>query len=371
MNILVLYQDVQSGAKVATESIMTAYAGLYQKDSLTIYKQRSHPYSGLFSYIRNMVWSMWDFYALLQKTSKPDIIVSTLYTFALPWRLSSRRNVPAIFHIHGDQRFFTATTRRGGIAHIYHLAVGGTVSALQLHAAKSSTRLAFVSHAVCRNFLQSIGYSSGIHKSIVIPNGVDPVVFYPPETKKALKGRSRIGYVGRLDEKKGVHLLIDSLRFVSAPTRLSIVYPSPSDNYEKKYLLRLKTKSSGLPKRHVVRFLENISPMTTAYHELDFLVLPSTQEMFPLVLLEALSCNVLPIATNIGESGRILSRISNTLILDNITPQAIARTISRVIAQPRKKQNTYIKRGYIIASQYSWKNSAALLRKEALAIQRP
>lgn len=369
MKVLMLYQDIQSGAKLATESIVSAYKKSFPQDHLIIYKQKAHRFTGPFAYLRNILWSMYDFWHVLQHAESVDVLVSTLYTFALPWLTSSRRNIPAIFHIHGDQRFFTQPTDRNIASYGYHLFVGWLVAALQKFAVRVSTRLAFVTPHARDNFLASIQSPSYKTKAFVLPNGVDTTIFKPifPSSKRE-STPLRVGYVGRLDEKKGVHQLIDSLQYIHRSTILSIAYPTPSDIYEKTYFEKLFRAAKKCPTRHVVQFIENAPSINEVYSNIDYLVLPSQQEMFPLVILEALAAKVLPITTNAGDIGILLSQISPLLLIDKPSPQTIARAITTVADLSQPMRETLQKKGKNIARSYSWTKSASVLRREALAI---
>ena len=62
----------------------------------------------------------------------------------------------------------------------------------------------------------------------VVPQfGVDPDLFRPAEQKTANNRRFTIGYIGRLVEEKGVHLLLDVLARIPGDMQLRVVGSGP------------------------------------------------------------------------------------------------------------------------------------------------
>jgi glycosyltransferase involved in cell wall biosynthesis len=376
MKILVLYQDIQSGAKIATESLFSAYQNSYPDDQLVIYKQRANIFTGSFSFVRNTLWSMWDFWKILNHAQNIDLIVSALYTFALPWQLSKNKHVPVIFQVHGDQRFRSVGNKGSTMGSIYHRAIGKLVSCLQSYALWRATRVMFVSRYARDEFLNQMDHASLNEKSVILPNGVDTSIFKPTTSShKSLLQRGHrnkngihIAYVGRIDVKKGIHKLIQTLSYIQSTATLWIAYPTPTDDYSKRYLQQLYALATRSPRRHNIQFTENPTSLVTIYQQSDFLVLPSRQEMFPLVLLEALACGALPLATDVGGVHEILSEISDELVLPSSSPRDIASTIQKILMYTHSHRLALITRGVVIAKRYSWEKAASILRREAFAI---
>lgn len=377
MKILVLYQDIQSGAKIATESLFSAYRRSYPNDQLVIYKQWAHKFTGPFSFVRNMLWSMWDFWKILNRAQQIDIIVSALYTFALPWKLSRNSHVPAIFQVHGDQRFLSAGGKNSTIGTAYYAAIGELVSHLQSYALRCATRITFVSRYARDEFLNGMNNAGLKQKSHILPNGVDISMFKPTtsihksimQRRHGSKNVIRATYVGRIDVKKNIHKLIQALSYIQSPVTLRIAYPTPTDDYSKTYLQQLRALATRVLRQHAVQFIENPKSIVDIYQQSDFLVLPSRQEMFPLVLLEALACGVLPLVTDVGGVREILSEISDELVLPSSSPRDITGTIKKIMSHTRTHRLALVTRGVVIAKKYSWKKAAAILRREALAIR--
>lgn len=371
-SVTVIYQDVKSGANVATEELVNAYRRSYPNDILRVHKQQAYFFRGRFAFLLNAVWSMYSIYVFLQSVEKTDAILSSLYTFTLPWQWSRHRDVPSIFYVHGDQRFRREPLRPSAHA-LYRRTVGALVDALQSYALKASTHLAFVSVTGQTMFAKKMDIPIA-RKSFILPNGVDTARFHPGSAydRASLRrlhrafGRFQLAYVGRADEKKGVHLLLASLRTLKVPVTLWIIYPSPRDQHSHAYLDGLTALSRSIPKRHRVRFVEDAGSVPDLYRFMDFLILPSRQEMLPLVLLEALASGVIPVATDVGDSGTILRRVSRRLVLRSDDPRVIGETLTGLMTLPQRKRIAIVKRGIREVARYTWEKTARALHERIL-----
>ena len=129
-----------------------------------------------------------------------------------------------------------------------------------------------------------------------IANAVDKAVFFPGASASA-GPPLRVGSVGRLFDEKGFDVLIDAARVLVGgtdplPIRVEIAGAGP-------LLGSLRARAAGLP----VQFIGELGrgrPVAEFLRTLDVFVLPSThREGRANVLLEALSCGVPTLATDI------------------------------------------------------------------------
>ena len=99
-----------------------------------------------------------------------------------------------------------------------------------------------------------------------------------------------IGFLGRLEHVKGLDILIEAFKLIKAPhVHLSIV----GDGMDRETYV---TMASEDPRIH---FLGHSSSPTRWYGAFDLLVMPSRHEPFALVALEAMSCNVPILASDL------------------------------------------------------------------------
>lgn len=152
-------------------------------------------------------------------------------------------------------------------------------------------------------------------KMVVIPNGIDEEKFYPDaearEKTRAAWNIARheilIGIVGRIDPIKEhrvflaaanqLNRLYENVRFVCMGESVIPGYQEELDEL---------TEAWGLQERVV--WTGNQCDMLGAYNALDILTNSSSSEGFSNVIGEAMSCGVLCVVTDVGDSARIVGK---------------------------------------------------------------
>lgn len=152
-------------------------------------------------------------------------------------------------------------------------------------------------------------------RAIVLPNGIDIHRFSPD--KRSDKARARIfgvqpgqkliGVVGRLDPQKGQLEFLQSCKLLSSRfphLRIAFVGKPNSDGHDYKDKLITFSEESGLKEK--VQFVDHLDDVSEAMACLDLFVMPSYQESFGLVLVEAMASGVPVLATDAGGPPEIL-----------------------------------------------------------------
>jgi phosphatidyl-myo-inositol alpha-mannosyltransferase len=173
----------------------------------------------------------------------------------------------------------------------------------------------------------------------VIPNGVDIDRFHPsvaPIARWRDRDHDNILFVGRLDPRKGVQLLLDAMPEVVERTRGRARLLLVGDSY-----LRLKYMSSvtGAMRRHI-HFIGHVPS-----HELphwyatgDVFVSPATgNESFGIVLLEAMATGRAVVASDIPGYRSVVTPDVNGLTFAPGDRGALARTLSRIVSDPERR----------------------------------
>jgi glycosyltransferase involved in cell wall biosynthesis len=157
----------------------------------------------------------------------------------------------------------------------------------------------------------------------VVPNGVDLVRFRPGGTPRA---RDEVLFVGRLAPQKNVDALLDAtavLRDAGRQLIVRIVGEGEERN-------RLQAKAALLRLSNMV-FEGRRTPaeIAEAYARATVVVLPSTHEGMPLVLLEAMAAGTPVVASRLTE---ITEAGGDAIItVDPVTPHALAEALSRLL----------------------------------------
>ncbi len=188
-------------------------------------------------------------------------------------------------------------------------------------------------------------YQAGPEKVFVVENGVNTKLFVRPrKTLRVSPSTLRVGesaavgfslaeprnllYVGALSKRKNVHLLIEVMKLLPENYHLTIV-----GRGEEKY-----------PSQERVKFVGYIEypKLPPYYQNANLLVLPSSYEGLPKVVLEALSCGVPVLASGF----KLKERIRGLHFLENLDVKNLAAEIKRVVesgetVDVEKIQNQY------------------------------
>jgi len=189
--------------------------------------------------------------------------------------------------------------------------------------------------------LQAKGYRGPTR---VIPQfGVDPDIYRFQVSGSRFQGSNlqpgtwnlelfTIGYVGRLVEEKGVHILLRAVAGLSGEWRLRILGSGPQK-------ARLESLATELGIAERVRFEEPIpsTQMPGYYNQLDALVLPSLtrpnwKEQFGRVLIEAMACGVPVVGSDSGEIPNVIGDAG--LVFPEGDVQALQDKLSQLMADP-------------------------------------
>ncbi len=184
-------------------------------------------------------------------------------------------------------------------------------------------------------------------KITVIRNGVDLDMFAPKDRDAA---RARFGVdgptvasVGHLIERKGHDVAIDAVADDSTLTLL-IAGDGPERG-----ALKAQAARRGVADR--VRFLGRLdhADLAHVYSAADVLVLASSREGWPNVLLEALACGAPVVAAPVWGAPEVVRSLDAGRLARDRSPEAIGEAVRAVLADatPREARRAY-------AERHSW-----------------
>ncbi len=212
------------------------------------------------------------------------------------------------------------------------------------YAAREAAGIIAVSQAL-KDELVALGVPAS--RVNVLRNGVDLVMFRPMDRSAA---RNRLGVsgptllsVGLLIERKSHDLVIGALPMLPGYTLLIC-----GEGPEKPALERL-AKQLGVADR--VRFLGRIphDRLAEIYSAADALVLASSREGWPNVLLEAMACGTPVIASNIWGNPEVVTRPEAGVLMGERTASGVAAAAKQLFQNLPERAAT---RRY--AESFSW-----------------
>ncbi|MDE2434445.1 MAG: glycosyltransferase family 4 protein, partial [Burkholderiales bacterium] len=144
-----------------------------------------------------------------------------------------------------------------------------------------------------------------------------------------------IGFVGRLSPEKGLNYLIEAAQLMTDKIpRLSLIIAGDGPEHDR---LHREIQSRGLTK--VVHLLGNRKDTPVVYAAMDVFALPSIDEAFPMVLLEAMASRRPVVATQVGEVCRIVTDHQTGYVVPPRQPNALANALTNLLSQPEKLES--------------------------------
>lgn len=153
---------------------------------------------------------------------------------------------------------------------------------------------------------------------------VDPHLF--SKTKELEERKYNVGYIGRFHWKKGVLEFVYSLRSISESKHFKAVMigNGPLDSEIRKALIATNTQNK-------VEVMGWVKPEELAdyLNDTKLVIIPSYGEGMPLILLEAIACGCIVIATSVGSIPQVIQDVKTGFILEGNSPDQIAAGIIR------------------------------------------
>lgn len=207
------------------------------------------------------------------------------------------------------------------------------------------------------NAVKSLDSTIRVHVEVV-RSGVDLAKFRPnPVKRERFRGRlfSRIGnagsvivgFVGRLVERKGLHVLIDAMRSLPLRSRAHVLLaiaggPEYGVNDETAYVSAVRTQVAAASLHHRVAFLGYLPHETidSFYAACDLVVIPSVApEGLPLTALEAQAAGVPVIATRVGGLPEAIRDGETGVLVDpERCPGALTSVLDQLVSDEHRRR---------------------------------
>jgi glycosyltransferase involved in cell wall biosynthesis len=158
-------------------------------------------------------------------------------------------------------------------------------------------------------------------------------VVYPPFNLEKLRasqadgtgtrtrdGRTRLCYVGRLSEEKGVRTLLEAMNIVirrKSKATLTIVGTGPLE-------AELKRRAAAMHANGSIRFAGYCPNVFDVLKEMDVFVLPSRSEGCPIVVLEAMAMSLPVVATAVGGTPELVQAGTTGILVPPGDPEKLA-----------------------------------------------
>jgi phosphatidylinositol alpha-mannosyltransferase len=170
----------------------------------------------------------------------------------------------------------------------------------------------------------------------IVPNGVDLEMFYPEKVEKLIPGKFNVGFLGRHEPRKGLHILLEAVAKDSFLRENAVLIIGSTGPLTQRY--KVFCQENGLNALFLGKVPREELPVF--YRRLDVFVAPSTGgESFGLILLEAMACGVPLIASDIEGYRNVVINEKNGLLFENENSDDLALKLKTMIKSQSLREN--------------------------------
>jgi glycosyltransferase involved in cell wall biosynthesis len=195
-----------------------------------------------------------------------------------------------------------------------------------------------------------------LHKIVVVPNEIDLRRFKPTKPRNKIPV---VLFVHRISERKGAQYVVPIAERVLKKTKARFVIagdgpylPQLKAEIAKKRLDRWITVLGSVPNKEVPKL----------YAKADVFLMPSMEEGFPRVLLEAMAMGTPFVASDVGGVRDIVSPRARAFVVPSGNVEGFAEKLSELLSD-KKERERLSKEGLKHIKQYDVKNVVRLLAK--------
>jgi glycosyltransferase involved in cell wall biosynthesis len=227
----------------------------------------------------------------------------------------------------------------------------------------SADLIVLCSNSYRRQFLEA--FPRYEEKTVFIHNGINPADFRISSCERKVAG-SYILCIADFSHYKGVDVLLHAAKpLLEADASLSLVLAG--DGTERKNLENLAV-SLGVRER--IHFLGVQSPQQIAglLHGCEALVLPSREESFGIVLIEAMACGKPVVASAVGGIPEIVEDRETGILVEPENPSALTQGLRTVLTDSKLKSRLG-ERGYVrVMERFQFHSTGLAYEKAFLAL---
>lgn len=164
-------------------------------------------------------------------------------------------------------------------------------------------------------------------KTFYMPQTIDTTLFKPP-VAKSVSEKIRVLYVGKLTKIKGFRRIVNIIK--NYKWHNIEFYIAGGGPYEKEII---NMEKEHYPIRYL-GYIDNKEDLVYIYHDSDILIMPSLQENFGIVLIEAMACQLPVIATDCAGPREIVEDGVNGILVPQDNEEALRDAILKLANSP-------------------------------------
>ena len=194
-------------------------------------------------------------------------------------------------------------------------------------------------------------------KCYYISNGVDLEYFKFKKNKK----KNILLAVGNIRWQKNYSLLIDAAeKFFKNNSSYKLIICGNLDEKKEYFKIKNLIAEKKLQKKIILKGFQKIENIKKLYYEAKILVLSSSSEGLPKVILESMSCGTPVVSTDVGDNKIILKNCG--LVIRSNNSEKLYSAINKIINSKRFYRKL-ISKCYKERSKYDWKKISLNIHK--------
>lgn len=218
---------------------------------------------------------------------------------------------------------------------------------LELKLIQTSDIVTTLSTSIAQELKQ---YYLNIDKICVISNGVDEKFFVPAQNSIE-NGNKYIMYAGRIDREKGLFDLIECGKHIcNERSDISFLLAGKGRDLD---ALKKKAKKLGLQNKFLFLGQVGREQLVQLYQHSTLFLFPSYHEGIPTALLEAMSCGLPIIATNVRGNRDLISHGKNGILVPR-SPREMADAVLMLLDDNKMKKELGKNARKEIEEKYTW-----------------
>jgi glycosyltransferase involved in cell wall biosynthesis len=194
----------------------------------------------------------------------------------------------------------------------------------------------------------------------VVENGVDEKFFYPKKEKSEKKIKYGM-FAGRIDREKGLFDLVECGKYIfkEKPDFYFIIAGKGRDLNK----LKNKTKKAGFQEKFIFLGQVDKENLVKLYQDATLFIFPSYHEGLPSVVLEAMSCGLPIIATDVRGNRDLIYHKENGIIIPAGEPKKMAEAINMLLEDEKLREYLGKNARNTIIKKYTWDIAANKMLK--------
>lgn len=213
---------------------------------------------------------------------------------------------------------------------------------------QTSKKITTVSEAVAKE-LEDYGLDS--KEITVMYNGVNEA-FFTPNKNKHNGVNKYILYVGHINREKGLFDLAECAKYICCEkSDISFIIAGKGRDLDK---MKLKIKKAGIEDKFIFLGQVDQDKLIELYQNASLFIFPSYHEGLPTVLLEAMSCGLPVIATDVRGNKDLISNGENGILVPPRNPKKMAEIILKLIDDEKLIEQLGKNARKTIMEKYTW-----------------